>query len=288
MPETGGWIDAGDGYELALDGETLVCRKGRKLLASVPKAVKEGAAAESLVMLRDWLAAHRQACRETVETWMLRTLPVPQAVLESVWPDPAWRSALENAYVLPVDGAAGGGFLRGVSERGIGLVDAEGETRWGRSSRVLIPHPVLLAELDDARALAGELALEQGIAQLFRETFTSRAGLAEGDTAVHAYADGRFLQLNHCLSHCRKLGYRVKGGNAILRVWERGAVYEARFWVGSDEPTSEACTGDLVWMAQGDQPVAVRALPPVTFSEGMRMAAAIHAARKVDEEPAHG
>ena len=283
-----GWVDAGGGYELALVDGKLACRKGGKVLAAVPKAVKDGEVAEGLVMLREWLDEHRRACLDTVENWMLRSLPVPRRAVEAVWADAAWRRALENAFVLPLGAEAAGGFLRGTSARGIGLVDLDGETRWVDAEAVAIPHPVLLEGLDDARALATELSLEQGVKQLFRETFTSRAGIDPGALAVHAYADARFLQLNHCLSHCRKLGYRVKGGSAIVRVWERGEVFEARYWIGADDPMSEAWTGDLGWTGAGDAPLPVAALPPVAFSEGMRMAASIHAARHVEEERADG
>jgi predicted DNA-binding WGR domain protein len=283
-----GWVDAGDGYELKLVADKLVCRKGGKPLSTVPKGVKDGETAEALLTLREWLVAHRQSCIEAIESWMLRSLPVPQGVLESVWPDTAWRTALENAFVVPLDAAGAaagaGGFLRGVSERGIGLVDPDGETTWVRAGSVVIPHPVLLDSLDDVRALASELALSQGIAQLFRETFTVRADLEAGATAVHSYADGKFLQLNHCLGQCRKLGYRVKGGSAIVRVWERGAVFEARYWIGAEDPMSESWTGDLVWIGKGDAPLAVKELPPVAYSEGVRMASSIYAARKVEEE----
>lgn len=283
-----GWVDAGDGYELKLVADKLACRKGGKLLSAVPKAVKDGETAGALLGLREWLAAHRQSCIETVESWMLRSLPVPQGVLESVWPDAGWRTALENAFVIPLDAAGGaasaGGFLRGVSERGIGLVDPDGETAWVRAGSVVVPHPVLLEGLDDARALASELGLTQGVAQLFRETFTVPADLEAGATALHTYADGKFLQLNHCRGQCRKLGHRVKGGSAIVRVWERGKVFEARYWIGAEEPMSESWTGDLVWIGEGDVTLAVKDLPPVAYSEGVRMASGIYAARKVEEE----
>ena len=282
-----GWVDAGGGYELGLESGKLVCRKGGKLLAAVPKALKDGEAADALSMLKEWLETHRQGCLETVENWMLRSLPVPQGVLESVWPDAAWRGALENAFVVPLDAggapAGTGGFLRGVSERGIGLVDADGETAWVRAPCAMLPHPVLVDGLDDLRGLATDLGLAQGLSQLFREIFTARA--VEPDaTAVHAYADGHFQQLNHALGQCRKLGYRVKGGHAIVRVWERGEVFEARYWIGADDPTSEAYTGDLAWIGAGGAPVRVALVPPVAYSEGMRMASGIHAARQVEEE----
>jgi len=48
----GGWIDAGNGYQLTLDGGKLVCRndKGKKL-SSVPKEIKDGDIAEQLEAL---------------------------------------------------------------------------------------------------------------------------------------------------------------------------------------------------------------------------------------------
>lgn len=279
------WIEAGNGYAVAQDGERLVARNAKgQVLASVPAAVKQSDAAEQLVGLKEWLGGHAQACLGTVEGWMLRSLPVPSAVLAAVWDDPAWRAPLENAVVTGGDDA---GFLKGVDpERGIGVVDLDGETVWLEATRVALPHPILLAELEDWRALAGELGLQQGVPQLFRETHAPTAAHATAGTSIDDFAGGRFAQLNHALGKCRALGYRVRGGFSVTRVWERGAQVEARFWVGSDAPEAETSTGPLSWVDERERPLKVAEVGPVAFSEGMRMASAIYAARDVEKTEA--
>jgi len=285
------WVDAGDGYALALDGKKLVCRNPRgKTLESVPKALKESEPAEQLMALRDWLQGHDSECIESVEMWMLRSLPVPRRVLEEIWADPSWRRPLENAVVFACDdasrlGDADGGFFRGVDDKkGVGVVNLDGETEWLNAPSVLIPHPILLQELTDLRELATELKIEQGLSQLFRETFARGAKVKDTDTSVGEYSDGLFEQLNFAVGRARGQGYRVRGGFAVCRVWEAGAVVEARFWIGSDSPEAETYTGDLVWVDSRERTLKMAEVGRVAFSEGMRMASAIYAGRKVKEE----
>ena len=59
------WTDGPDGYSLALDGTTLVCRnaKGRRL-RSVPRKVRESAEAEQLTHVLRWLERHERECAE--------------------------------------------------------------------------------------------------------------------------------------------------------------------------------------------------------------------------------
>ena len=42
-------------------------------------------------------------------------------------------------------------------------------------------------------------------------------------------------------------------------------------------------TGDLTWVDDKQRPLAVVDVPPVAFSEGMRMASQIYAKRKVED-----
>ena len=85
-----GWVSASDGPRVALDGTTLICRNPKgTLLKSVPSAVRKGAEAEGLVAVRDWVVRQDKECRCAVETWMLRSLPVPRGVLAGVWPRPS-------------------------------------------------------------------------------------------------------------------------------------------------------------------------------------------------------
>ncbi|MBI3272405.1 MAG: DUF4132 domain-containing protein [Planctomycetes bacterium] len=297
------WIPAESGYSLALEAGRLVCRNpAGKRLASVPKPVRDGEAAARLDELRDWLSEHERACAETAAAWMLRSLPVPRAVLEAIWPDPAWRRCLENAVVTPqspgsshvatahasasasaASAAVTAGFLRGVHpERGLGLVDLDGETHWLPAAGVAIPHPVLLPDLADFRALAAELDLRQGLPQLFREIFPRPSDLAADHTTLGEYSGGRFAQLMHAVGKTRALGYRVRGGFAVSQVWEAGRPVEARFWIGADSPEMETATGDLLWVDERERVLRLREVGPVAWSEGVRMAGAIYAARVVE------
>jgi len=286
-----GWVDAGGGYTLSLVGSKLAARKNGASLASVPKPLKEGELGERLLAAAEFLAAHERSCVESVEAWMLRSLTTPRKVLSSVFRDDSWRKALENAVIVPVDkdgksesGAMG--LYRGVdAKKGIGVVDADGETRWIDAPSVWIPHPVVLGEsLDDLRSLASELSLTQGISQLFREVFTKPKDLNPKDGAVRQYARAEFEMLSHAMGAAKSQGYRVTGGSAICRVWEGGKVWEARFYLGDGDPMYETSTGDLEWVDDKQRPILVADVPPIAYSEGMRMAAGIHAKRKIEKE----
>jgi hypothetical protein len=230
--------------------------------------------------LSEWLRRHERECAETVETWMVRSLPVPVGVLIECWPDPAWRHALEN--VVATDGELTG-FLRGADRgRGAGIVTADGETAWSAAAALLVPHPVLIDELDDFRDFATELQVDQTVPQLYRETWTPPAEPA-GDR-VEEFAGGRFARLVDATSRCRALGYAVSGGSAVTRVWEAARLVEARYWIGSEAPDSPVTTGDLIWVAPGGRRLELREVGPVAYSEGMRMAALVYAAHGAAEE----
>ena len=67
-------------------------------------------------------------------------------------------------------------------------------------------------------------------------------------------------------------------------VWEGGELIEARYWIGSDSPVAEAVTGDLVWVdVTTSTPLPLKRVGPVAYSEGVRMASAIYAARAADQ-----
>jgi hypothetical protein len=268
-------------------GAKIICRNAAgKTLASVPKPVKEGEAFEGLEQLLEHLEAHERTCRETVETWMLRSLPAPRRVLEAVWIDPAWRTPLENVVVRASDGTRDVlGFLKAADDtRGVGVVTLDGETEWIAASAVALPHPILLEELEDLRALATELGFTQGISQLFRETFVRSAEHAAEATSVRDYANAKFAMLTHALGKAKALGHRVRGGYATCPVWERGRLVEGRYWLGADSPDVETYTGDLLFVDDTERVLKLGDVGPVAFSEGMRMASAIFAARVVEEK----
>ncbi|WP_344129020.1 DUF4132 domain-containing protein [Luedemannella flava] len=286
-----GWLPTADGYEVTLQGGRVVCRTDKgKQLKSLPKALKEDEVVVGLRQLAEWLARHETSCRAEVERWMIRSLPVPAEVLGRVWADEAWRAALADAVVVPVDEAGGwvlddAGFLREADvTRGIGVVNLDGESVWLDAAQVAIPHPVRLADLDDLREFAAELGVAQGTTQLFREIWHKPTDPAEQSRAQSEYAGGHFAELRHLTSRATKLGYPIRGGYATCRVWENGALVTATVWVGSDDPSYETQTGDLAFTDPQGEPLPNTAVGPVAWSEGMRMAAGLYAGRVVKEE----
>jgi hypothetical protein len=285
-----GWIDAGKGYELGIRDGKLVARKDGKELSSVPKPIKTGPIGDRLESAIDFLDDHAITCRTTVESWMLRTLPVPRNILAQVIADDHWNSVLKDAWVVPLDGEgkadrAAGGFFRGVDrDKGIGTVDRDGETVWIAADSVLVPHPILLDELDDLRQMATEIGVSQGLSQLLRETFVRPANTPVDQTSVETYSGGEFAVMNTAIQLAKRLGYRVSGGAAVCRVLENGRFYEARYDLGDGDPMYETTTGDLSWVDDKQRSLEVINVPPVAYSEGMRMASLIYAKRKVEKE----
>jgi hypothetical protein len=285
-----GWVDAGSGYRLGIRGDKLVARRDDADLASVPKPLRDGPVGERLTAALDFLDDHARTCAHTVETWMLRSLAVPRAVLAAVMPDEHWATALRDLWIVGVadDNTVQrerGGFFRGVDPaKGIGAVDRDGETTWLATDRLLIPHPILLDELDDLRQMAIEIGAAQGIDQLVRETFAVPATPPPDPMEIATYAGGDFAMLQQATGLAKRLGYRVSGGAACCRVLERGRFVEARFDLGGDDGMYETTTGNLAWVDERQRPIAVCDVPPIAFSEGMRMAAKIHAKRKVDKD----
>jgi hypothetical protein len=277
------WLDAGGGYQVRLaDNGKVVCRnaKGREL-ASVPASLRDDPDVVRLRQLAEWLARHDAECRGTVDHWMVRSLPVALAVLVEVWQDTAWRTPLADLVVRADDEI---GFLRDADpERGVGLVTLDGDTRRLSPSVVHIPHPVLLSDLDELREFGAELGIDQRVQQLYRQTYPRPADLRPGATTISEFANARFAQLNHALGRCRTLGYATRGGSAVCPVFEDGTTVEARYWLGEGDPGYETYTGDLQWTRQDGTSLPLADVGPVAWSEGMRMATAIHSARVVEE-----
>ena len=284
-----GWIETVDGYSLSVRDNKLVCRnKSGKQLASVPKKVKDCELGEQLQAMTVWLKARPAECIGQVELWMLRSLPIlTDAVLE-IWPDQDWRSALENVVVISIDAkgkrSSNTGILRDVdAKKGLGVLDEDGETRWIKTKQFAIPHPVLMDNVDDLRELLVDLNLKQPIEQLFRDV-NEVEGKEKAQSSIKRFANAEFEQLNYALSACRTLGYQVSGGSAIRTVWENGESVEARYWIGADYPESQAWTGDLTFVDSDQKTKKLEDVGPVAISEGIRMASAIYAKRKVPKQ----
>ncbi|MFF3372499.1 DUF4132 domain-containing protein [Streptomyces sp. NPDC002680] len=279
-----GWVTAGD-YEVGLDGGKVVCRNaaGRRL-KSVPGKLADDPSVVGLRQLAEWLERHERQCLTDVERWMVRSLPVPLAVLARVWPDPAWQHALRDVVVTGPDGAVAG-FLRDADlDRGLGLVDLDGDTVRIAPDLVRLPHPVLLEDLEDLREFAVELGVEQRAQQLFREVWHRPAGLDAEGTVVEEYAGGAFKELRFLHARATQLGFRVRGGNSVCSVREDGRVIEARVWIGDYDSYEETETGPLTWTDGSGRGLRLGQVGPVAWSEGMRMAASLYAGRDIEDE----
>jgi hypothetical protein len=282
-----GWMRAGD-YEVALDDDgKVICRNsGGRRLKTVPPKIADDPAVVGLRQLTEWLVRHEQECRDSAERWMIRSLPLPTAVLAQVWPDPAWQSALRDLVVTGEDGTVAG-FLRDAdAERGLGLVDLDGDTVRLRTPQVRIPHPVLLEDLDELREFAVELGLSQQAQQLFREVWRRTPAHDPEGTSADTYEGGSFQQLRFLIGRATSLGYRVRGGQAVCPVLEDGRTVEARIWLGDYDGYDRTETGPLTWTTAGGQALKLGQVGPVAWSEGMRMAAALYAGRDIEEEQA--
>jgi hypothetical protein len=288
--KTPGWIDAGKGFELGIREGKLVARKEGKQLGSVPKPLKEGPLGERLISALDFLEDHERTCQHTVETWMLRSLPVPRGVLQAVIADDAWAAVLKDLWIVAVgpDGKVDrevGGFFKGVDpDKGVGVVDRDGETTWLATESVLVPHPIMLDELDDLRGMAVEIGVSQGTSQLFRETFPRPTTPPADPMSIDQFANAEFSMLQVVTGLAKRLGYRVSGGASVCRVLEHGRFVEGRYDLGEGDGFEETTTGELAWVDDKQRPIAVVDVPPIAFSESMRMAAQIYAKRKVDKE----
>ncbi|TDC21876.1 DUF4132 domain-containing protein [Streptomyces sp. 8K308] len=279
-----GWIGAGD-YEVALDDTGgVICRnRSGRQLKSVPAKIADEPAVVQLRQLTEWLARHERECLASVERWMIRSLPVPAAALIQVWSDTAWRAALRDLVVTD-EGGAVAGFLRDADpERGIGLVDLDGDTVRVRPELLRIPHPVLLDDLDELRDFATELDLRQGIGQLHREVWRPD-GVDPAADRVDTFAGGRFKQLRFLAGRAASLGYRVRGGQAVCPVFEAGRTVEARVWLGEYDGYEGTETGPLTWSDTAGRGLRLGDVGPVAWSEGMRMAAALYAGREIEKE----
>lgn len=282
------WLAAGGGYEVTLRSGQVVCRNAKgKELKAMPAAIKDDPATFTVRELAEWLTRHKVQVRADVDKWMVRSLPVPTALLARVWADEVWRAALTD-LVVAVPGEDGTwdpdgvGFLRDVASQEIGIVNLDGETVRLAGSSVVIPHPVRLADLDDLREFAADLGVTQSVDQLFRQIWVRPTDLSPQATAFREFAGGKYAQLRHLMARAGSLGYPVRGGWAVCRVFETGQTVEARSWAGADDPEWETETGDLVFAGSDGSVIPLADVGPVAWSEGVRMAAALYAGRVVE------
>lgn len=282
-----GWVAAGD-YEVALEGGRVVCRNASgKRLRSVPAKLRAEPAVMELRALAEWLERHARECSAMVERWMIQGEPVSRTLLAEVWADPAWREVLRDAVVCPVGSPDVVGFLRDADpDKGLGVVDLDGDTVRLDDALVRVPHPVLLDDLEELREFAGELGVEQHVQQLYREVWRRPATADSAALVESSFAGGEYADLRELLGRATRLGYRVRGGYAVLPLVEEGVPLQARIWLG-DYYEGGTVTGPLQWCGRDGKPVPLGSVGPVSWSEGMRMAAGLYAGSKNrDEEQA--
>lgn len=284
------WLAAGEGYEIALVEGRVAARStgaratGRQL-KTLPKALKDHPEVDRLRRLGAWLDRHEASCVAQVDAWMVSSLPVPTALIARVWPDEAWQRALRDLAVVGEDPEEAG-FLRDATASGeLKVVNLDGETVRLSPRTVTLPHPVLLPDLEDVREFAAELGIEQRVEQIHRATWHKPAGLAESATEVRDYAGGVFATRFGLAARATGLGYRVSGGYATCKVRDagRGRAVEAAVWIGEPYYEDETSTGGLNWHDEDGRAVRLAEVGPVAWSEGMRMAAALYAGRKIEE-----
>lgn len=272
------WVGTGVGYDLGLVEGAIVARNAKhKVLRSVPAKAKKTPQWEELDALRTVLRRHEEEIGRRLQTWVLQSLEVPTVLLREVWPDPSWRDRLTDLVVTDGDRS---GFLRHAGGTGLLVVDVDGETVELTADVVRIPHPVLLEDLDDLRELAAELGVEQRFDQLFREVHRRPDDVDVTATTVGDFR-GEYEHRNHVASRARSAGFTVKGSFAGVTIVEGGRTVTAQQWIG--EPYEErASIEDLSWTS-GRRVLPLGEVGPVAWSEGVRMAAHLHAGRVITE-----
>ncbi|CAL9650922.1 DUF4132 domain-containing protein [Streptomyces sp. enrichment culture] len=277
-----GWLAAGDTHEVALVEGRVVARSasGGKPERTVPAEIRDRAEVLELQRFGEWLDRHAAECAAQVTTWMVSALPVPTGLLARVWPDEAWQSALRDIVVVG-DGPGEVGLLRGADPTdGLRLVNRDGRTVSVTAPTVTMPHPVLLPDLEELRTFAAGLGVLQGVEQLHRATWRKPSAIAERDYGVTEFAEAEYRSWFHLASRAASLGYKVSGSSVVARIRDAGRVFTASVAMSDPYTEDRAWTGNLGWYDEdGHRLLPLSDVGPVAWSEGMRMAAALHAGR---------
>lgn len=294
-----GWLAAGDTYEVALVEGRVVARRAAGASPAGQEATQERTLpvelegrpeVVELQRFADWLDRHAAECAAQVGNWMVSSLPVPTGLLSRLWADEAWQAALRDIVIVgDGDGDGDGphevGFLRGVTDSGgVRMVNLEGETVPLGDRSVTMPHPILLPGLEGLRAWAAESGLVQGVEQIHRAIWRKPADSVGAPAAVTEFAGAEYRSWFHLSSRATSLGYRIAGSSVVDRIRDAGRIITAS--VGMSDPYTEekAWTGNLTWFDEGGRRLSLDEVGPVAWSEGMRMAAALHAGSAVPKD----
>lgn len=291
-----GWLPAGDTYEVALVDGGVVARSasGASLAGqegaqerTLPEEIRDRPEVLELQRFAEWLDRHAAECAARVGNWMVCSLPVPTGLLARVWPDEAWRAALRDIVVVG-EHPDETGFLRDTDGTGeLSVVNLAGETVRPTAPTVTMPHPVLLPGLDDLRAFAAESGVVQGVEQIHRAIWRKPSGTDSVEAVVTEFAGAEYRSWFRLASRATSLGYTIAGGSVVHRIRDAGRVVTAT--VGMSNPYTEtmAWTGHLTWRDEEEgRRLTQGEVGPVAWSEGMRMAAALHAGRAVTADGA--
>ncbi|MGV9386553.1 DUF4132 domain-containing protein [Nonomuraea sp. NPDC003707] len=264
-----GWIGIATGHELTVEGTrrpVLACRTAAgRVLAKVPANVGKDPAAVRLAALCDRLGEHARAVHDRVESWMVRSLPVPAAVFAAVWDDPVWRETLTGLVIAPI--------IEGAPDLGRCALLREGA--WTGADAFAIPHPLLLG--DELPIWRGR-NLTQVVEQVRREVWTRPASMDRtfGVVDTFRYVDAHYESGAAFERRVHELGGRIKGDRARFTVHapEPLGIEIDLHWSG---PMSPAYMEWLSFTAGG------REIGDIAWSEGVRILMALYADRTVDE-----
>ncbi|MFI7439726.1 DUF4132 domain-containing protein [Nonomuraea indica] len=261
-----GWITLATGHELTVEGTLrplLACRTAAgRVLAKVPANVRKDPAGVRLAALRDRLGEHARAVHDRVESWMVRSLPVPAAVFAAVWDDPVWRETLTDLVIAPI--------VEGAPDLGRCALLREGA--WTGADTFAIPHPLLFG--DELLTWKGRY-LTQVVEQVRRQVWTRPASMDRAfgvvEIAGASYESGAAFE-----RRVHELGGRIKGDKARFTVHapEPVGVELDLYWSG---PMSPASVEGMRFIAGG------REIGDIAWSEGIRILMALDADRTVDE-----
>ncbi|GAA3486098.1 DUF4132 domain-containing protein [Streptomyces cremeus] len=294
MGDQKSWTPVG-GYEVTLDVYAepvprIRCRNaaGREL-KKLPPALKKQAAVLELAALGDWLADHAADARTRVETWMVRSLPVPAALIRAVWSDPYWQRALRYAVVAPYRAGevSRAGLLTGIGpDHTLRVASPEGE--FTLTDTVLtFPHPVLLdprgtGRLDRWLDLLDTFGGEQHIEQLHRTVWVrpdATPGHREARRhGIAAFRNGDYSNGARFERVITPHGGRISGETAHFRVLVAGHTYDMRLDLRYQGPESPVSVNHCFWDDARERTGlgAYDTVPRVAWSEGIRMLADVY------------